>query len=53
MQETNVNLGFKYLAKGVATIPLAYACCEWMQYTSGSSGIGWFIFGLLILWGSN
>lgn len=36
--------------KVIATMFLAIMCGYWMYLTQGKSGIGWFIFGLLVIW---
>lgn len=36
--------------KGLATIGLAIICSYWAYLTKGTSGIGWFIIGLIIIW---
>jgi hypothetical protein len=38
------------MARAVATIASAFLCMHWMELTNGTSGIGWFIFSLMIIW---
>jgi len=44
-EESNCNI-----SKGLATIGLAIVCSTWAIVTQGASGIGWFIFGLILIW---
>jgi len=37
--------------KGLAVLGLAIVCIAWMYFTGGASGIGWFILGLLLIFG--
>jgi len=39
-------------AKAIASIAVCVAGAYSMQITSGSTGIGWACFGLMIIWGS-
>ena len=43
--ENNNSIG-----QGLATIGLAIICSMWAYLTQGTSGIGWFIFGLVLIW---
>lgn len=36
--------------KMIATIILAFVCLMLMKHTHGEHGIGWFVFGLMVIW---
>lgn len=40
-----------YLGKGIATLALAGICGYLLYLTGGQHGIGWFCFGLFLIWG--
>ena len=44
------NKTVKYLGKAVATVASAGVCGYLMHISNGETGIGWFIFSLLIIW---
>jgi hypothetical protein len=41
----------RFIGKGFASLALACVCGYWMYLNKGTSGIGWFIIGLVIIWG--
>jgi hypothetical protein len=42
-----------YWAKSLASLGICLAGIYWMDFTNGSSGIGWICFGLFIIWAMN
>ena len=40
----------KVAAKALATVAAAFSCMYWMYFTHGTSGIGWFIWALILIW---
>jgi len=41
----------KYIGKGIASIAMCALGAYSMYLTKGSTGIGWVILGLLVVWG--
>ena len=41
-----------YVGKGLASIALAIVCTTSIYISGGETGVGWFVLGLFIIWGS-
>jgi hypothetical protein len=39
------------ISRAIATIAAAAACSYWAYLNHGTSGIGWFLFSLVVIWG--
>lgn len=40
------------LARAIASVSLAAVCCTALYLSGGENGAGWFVLGLIIIWGS-